>query len=218
MPTTYSLVGPHLKVARSATDFDLYDLRGNTKISDVAEVVTITQGQSNKKFEIPYASFDPVLSGSGAFMTLFNAQVNRVISVPSSNLVVSALWGYDSGTGTNVFVKEYADGTESYESPIDTPYTPIGAISKTNTIPSDLIMMAVSTNGLLNTPGSVLELSITCQSGAGTFTINGVTYNSVIGFQKTYQAKVLGDGSVKKVPAFTVDGGGATTLIIEYTT
>jgi len=131
--------------------------------------------------------------------------------------VVSALWGYDSGTGINVFIKEYADGTESYESPIDTPYTPIGAISKTNTILADLTMLAVSTNSVFNTPGSVLELSITCQSGGGTFTINGVTYNSVIGFQKTYSAKVLGDGSVKKVPAFAIDGGGATTLIIEYT-
>jgi len=216
MPTTYSLVGPHLKVARSATDFDLYDLRGNTKISDVAEVVTITQGQSNKKFEIPYASFDPVLSGSGAFMTLFNAQVNRVISVPSSNLVVSALWGYDNATGTGVFIKEYADGTQSYESPIDTPYTPIGSITKTNEFGTSLTVTSIGTSGLFNTPDGCLEVIITCQGVAGAFTINGVAYNSVIGFQKTYTAKVLGDGSLKRLPPFSIDGGGVTSMNIEY--
>lgn len=205
MPTTYSLVGPYLKVARSATDFDLYDLRGNVKISDVAEVVTITQGQTNKKFEIPYASFDPVLSGSGAFMTLFNAQVAKNIA--------SVAWGYDSVTGVSVLIKIGTDGITTYENPIGNPYTPIGNVLPTNEFPVTPIITSYTSNvsGFSNACHSLIVVN---QSAVGGI-FNGQTFPNVAGYALVLPPVVLGDGSLKMYGSYTHDGSVGALNITE---
>ena len=206
MPTTYSLVGPYLKVARTATDFDLYDLRGNVKISDVAEVVTITQGQTNKKFEIPYASFDPVLSGSGAFMTLFNAQVALTVT--------SASWGYDTA-GTLFYVKQMSDSSVVYESPIGAVTAPTGDVASFRTTAFTSTLNVIETSAAGSVP-SCLEWTLV-NTGGGPLTLNGV----VIGASErpiSKEGKTLPHlGVYVYAPAFTYDATGTTLTIIYQT-
>lgn len=204
MPTTYSIKGPFLQVFRDGDDMDFHDLRVNAKFTDVDETVTITLGQSGKKFEIPYASFYPALSGTGAFTTLLTAQMGLT--------VMSGSWGYDSASGDSVFIKTASDGTVSYESPIGSVYNPSGTILPIDTFPQSNSVVSYTSSGVGNT-SSCNELIVVNQDG-GVCYFNGQLLPAVAGYTLNFPAKVLGNGNMYIYPNFSFDcsGGGNITI------